>query len=321
MSPAEKVGMLGSKPEEAYGKANPPTAMKEEREPQSEPKSGAGEAPEILPPLYRDLLKSRGNLEEEVYQRTLALATLAHEIKNPLAIISGYIELLLTEKSGPLSERQRKILEATLSNCGRLQKLTQDFLSYGALEAGKPSTQVSLVAGDLNACLSEVCGYWLARFSTKGVALYYMANSDLKPFEFDYYKVQQVVSNLLENALKFTPSGGTVWITLEPHMWERRGHQNPAPPLEQRKLASMRPNMVRVTVADSGVGIAPEFHQEVFEDFFRIPGSEHQSQGAGLGLAISRRLIQLHGGKIWVESELGAGSKFCFLLPLRGQGT
>jgi signal transduction histidine kinase len=74
--------------------------------------------------------------------------------------------------------------------------------------------------------------------------------------------------------------------------------------------------MVRVTVADSGVGIAPEFHQEVFEDFYRVPGTENQKQGAGLGLAISRRLIQLHGGKIWVESESGAGSKFCFLLPL-----
>jgi signal transduction histidine kinase len=74
---------------------------------------------------------------------------------------------------------------------------------------------------------------------------------------------------------------------------------------------------VRVTVADTGKGIAPEFHQEVFEDFFRVPGDENHARGAGLGLAIARRLVQLHEGKIWVESELGAGSKFCFLLPLR----
>jgi len=309
--------MFEGKAEGAQEEANAPTGMREDRQPDSASESDAGEAPDILPPLYRDLLQSRGRLEEEVYRRTLALATLAHEAKNPLAIIMGYVELLLTEKAGPLTERQRKILQDALANCGRLQKLTQDFLSYGALEARGAASQANFVAGDLNACLSEVCGYWLSRFSAKGVALYFMASPELKSFEFDYYKVQQVVSNLLENSLKFTPQGGTVWITLEPHMWERRSHQSPGPRLDKRRESSTDANMVRVTVADSGVGIAPEFHQEVFEDFYRVPGTEDQKQGAGLGLAISRRLIQLHGGKIWVESEAGAGSKFCFLLPLR----
>jgi signal transduction histidine kinase len=305
---------------EAQGKGDMPIGMREDRQPISRTPRENGEAPEILPPLYRDLLESRGRLEEEAYRRTLALATLAHEIKNPLAIITGYVELLLTEKAGPLTDRQRKILEGALSSCAQLQKLTQDFLAYGALEAGQSAIQINYALGDLNACLSEVCGYWLDRFSTRGVALYFMANPELQPFELDCYKVQQVVSNLLENSLKFTPPGGTVWLTAEPHLWERRGHQNPAPPLERRRESSMGARMIRVTVADTGVGIAPEFHQEVFEDFYRVPGNEEQRHGAGLGLAIARRLVQAHGGKIWVESDVGIGSKFSFLLPLRRLG-
>ena len=276
-----------------------------------------GETPDVLPPVYQELLESRGQLEEKVYRRTLALATLAHEIKNPLAIITGYVELLLTEKVGPLADQQQKILQEALSTCSQLRKVTQDFLAYGALEAGKTAIQVNLAVGDLNACLSEVMGYWLERFSTKGVALYFVANPELKPFEFDYYKVQQVVSNLLENSVKFTLPGGTVWLAAEPHMWERRVYQSPPPALERRKAGSAGANMVRVTVADTGIGIAPEFQQEVFEDFFRAPMAEDERHGAGLGLAISRRLVQMHGGRIWVESELGVGSKFSFLLPLR----
>lgn len=277
---------------------------------------GTDETATRLPALYQDLLQARGHLEEELHRRTLALATLAHEIKNPLGIISGYVEMLLSRKVGPLTERQRKILEETQSNCARLQKFAQEFLAYSSLAMGNASVMLRLESGDLSACLSEVCGYWMDKFSAKGVALYFNANPGIPLFKFDYHKLQQVVSNLLDNSLKFTPAGGAVWLTVEPHFWERRSHTSP-PARERRRGGSAGANAVRVTVADTGKGVAPEFLQEVFEDFFSVPGDEIPAPGAGLGLAIARRLVQLHEGKIWVESELGAGSRFCFLLPLR----
>jgi signal transduction histidine kinase len=269
----------------------------------------------ILPPLYKDLLEAYTRQENEIRKRTTALATMAHELKTPLAIIAGYIELLLGQRAGPLNDRQRQILEDSQSNCARLQKFIQDFLASSALEVGKVTMKFE--RADLNACLSEVCGYWLDRFHAKGVAFYFPLNPKLEPFEFDSYKVQQVVSNLLDNALKFTKSGGMVWVTAEPHYWERRSHQDLPLDHERRREAAALPNAIRVTVSDTGPGIAPEYHQEIFDDFFKVPEQEDQSQGTGLGLAIARRLVQGHGGKIWVESEPGAGSKFSFLLPLR----
>lgn len=282
--------------------------------------SGVTSTNEPLPPLYRELLQSRGQLEQEVHERTLALAALAHEFKEPLAIISGYIELLLDQAAGSLTDRQRKILEAANNNCLRLRRISQDFLSYGALQAGSRTFPVSFEMGDLNACLSEVCGYWMPKFAGKGVALFFQANSQIAPFRFDYHKVEQVVSNLIDNALKYSGRGGSVWVTAEPRAWDRRQLQTSNPKLERRKKATRGLNAVCVSVADTGIGIAGEFHHEIFEDFFRVSGGEAEPYGAGLGLAISRRLVQLHSGKIWVESEPGKGSKFSFLLPLNQSG-
>jgi signal transduction histidine kinase len=267
------------------------------------------------PVPYPDLLKARGDLEEELQKRTLALATLAHEMKNPLAIISGYVDVLLSRKVGPLNERQRNILDEARANCARLQKFSQEFLAYSSLTMGSASVVLRLEPGDLGACLSEVCGYWMDRFSAKGVALYFQPNPRIGLFKFDYHKIQQVISNLLENALKFTEKGGSVWLTTETHLWERRGRLNTPQAVQRRQSRSAGASAVRISVADTGKGIAAEFHQEVFQDFFRVP-DDIGTPGAGLGLAIARRLVQLHGGKIWVESELGAGSRFCFLLPL-----
>jgi signal transduction histidine kinase len=99
-------------------------------------------------------------------------------------------------------------------------------------------------------------------------------------------------------------------------MWERRGVSNSAVNGERRRQSVKVPNAVKVSVADTGPGIRPEFHMEIFDDFFRLPGSE-SAEGMGLGLAIARRLLQGMGGKIWVESEPGAGCKFSFLIPMK----
>jgi signal transduction histidine kinase len=264
---------------------------------------------------FEELLQSFERLQNESSRRTTALAHAAHELKTPLSVMVGYLELLLTDKLGPLTDRQRRILQDMRANGTRLQQFIQDFLTYSALETGNVSMRFEIA--DLNACLSEVCSFWLQRFTQHGVALYFLANENLKPFPFDNFKVQHIVSNLLDNALKFTPTGGTVWLNAEPHMWDRRGSKTARLADERRKQASAMPNAVRVSVSDTGVGIAPEFQQEIFDDFYKAPQGSTNPQGMGLGLSIARRLVQAHGGRIWMESQPGAGTKFSFLLPLK----
>lgn len=255
------------------------------------------------------------NLLCERFQRTTnALASAAHDLKTPLAILNGYIELLQSEKLGPLNERQRDVIGDMRSSGQRLQNFIQDFLSYTVLETGELRMQYE--SGDMNATLSEVCRLWSPRFQERGLALYFLANEKLPVFSFDSPKIQRVISNLLENASKFTPSGGTVWLHAEPYMWERRSAAKPGVERERRRQSLSVPNAVKVSVSDTGPGIPPEYHLEVFDDFFRLPGSENKSDGMGLGLAIARRLVNGMGGKVWVESEPGNGCKFSFLVPL-----
>jgi len=275
-------------------------------------------ATELHSSSQQELLQAYMQLQERYHRCTEALASAAHDLKTPLAILSGYIELLQNEKLGPLSERQRAILLDMQASSARLEHFVQDFLTFSVLETGE--LKMKYESGDMNACLSEICSFWLTRFQQKSVALYFLANEKLPPLIFDYAKVQRVVSNLLDNAAKFTPAGGTVWLHAEPHMWERRANYMGRPAQERRKLRSEVPNAVKVSVSDTGPGIAPEFHQEIFDDFFRLPQAGISGEGVGLGLAIARRLVQAFGGKIWVESEQGAGCKFCFLLPVRHAG-
>jgi len=292
----------------AAGKASPTDLFKSTMAFSWSDKDGEAQRQE-----FEDLLRSYERLQGESRRRTTALAHAAHELKTPLAIMAGYLDLLLTDKVGPLSERQRRILDDMRANASRLQQFIHDFLTYSALETGNVSMRFEMA--DLNACLQEVCSFWLHRFHQQGVALYVLVNEKLKPFPFDNFKVQHIVSNLLDNALKFTPSGGTVWLNAEPHVWERRVGKSERVSGDRRKQSASVPNSVRISVSDTGVGIAPEFQQEIFEDFIKA-SHEKNSQGMGLGLSIARRLVQAHGGRIWMESQPGSGTKFSFLIPL-----
>jgi signal transduction histidine kinase len=285
---------------------------------------GTAELSQVCP-LRRSGNPADGNCPEELlrqfqqlqtrYDRCAqSLATAAHDLRTPLAIIYGYIELLLTGKLGPLTEKQRSVLDDMLASSSRLKNLISDFLTFTGLQTG--NLEMRFEIGNLNACLAEVCSFWSPRFQEKGVAFYFLENEKVEPFPFDYERVQRVMSNLLENALKFTPAGGTVWLHCEPHMWERRAVFKPSGQ-ERRRRSMEAPNAVRISVADTGPGIPPEFHQEIFNDFFQVPEDSNNNPGMGLGLGIARRLIQAHRGKIWVESESGSGSKFCVLLPLK----
>ena len=261
-----------------------------------------------------DLQQDYNQLAERFARTTNALASAAHDLKTPLAILNGYIELLQSEKLGPLNEKQRDVIGDMRSSGQRLQNFIQDFLSYTVLETGELRMQYE--PGDMNATLSEVCRLWSPRFQERGLALYFLANEKVPEFSFDSPKIQRVISNLLENASKFTPSGGTVWLHAEPYMWERRLATKPGVERERRRHPLLVPNAVKVSVSDTGTGIPPEYHLEVFDDFFRLPGTENKSDGMGLGLAIARRLVNGMGGKLWVESEPGNGCKFSFLVPL-----
>jgi signal transduction histidine kinase len=270
--------------------------------------SGAGDIPaaENLATEYKEL--------RERFQRTTnALASAAHDLKTPLSILNGYVELLQTEKLGPLSDRQREVLGDMQASGKRLQQFVQDFLTYSALETGGLNMQFQ--PGNLNECLGGVCRLWSNRFQEKGLALYFLGNETLPVFPFDAPKLERVISNLLENAYKFTPQSGTVWVHAEPHMWDRRTASVPSTS-DRRRQDLKQPNAVKISVADTGPGIPAEFHLEVFDDFFRVPTNASE-EGMGLGLAIARRLVQGMGGKIWVESEPGAGCKFSFLIPYK----
>jgi two-component system sensor histidine kinase TorS len=274
-----------------------------------------GQPPAAEAGNYDELLRAYNQLRERSLRTTNALASAAHDLKTPLAILNGYIELLESEKLGTLNERQSEILRDMRSSGQRLQHFIQDFLSYSVLETGE--IKMRYETGDVNSCLSEVCRLWSHRFQENGLALYFLANDKLAPFPFDSAKVQRVISNLLENASKFTPAGGTVWLHAEPYMWERRSGTNPSISSERRQQDNPLPNSIKISVADTGPGIPPEYHIEVFDDFFRLPQAESQSDGMGLGLAIARRLVNGMGGKIWVESDPGAGCKFSFIIPLQ----
>lgn len=258
---------------------------------------------------YRNLLSAYLRLQEVNRQKTVFLASAAHELKTPLAVMKGYYDLLLSGSLGTLADKQREIVRESKESCERLVRLVSMFLNYSALESGKLVLHTR--ENDLRECLADLVNRWQEAFTRKQVRLEARFNEALAPFRFDYQKVQQCTATLLDNALKHTSSGGGVTITAEPHFWERRSTAL-APSAERRREDERSPNSVLIAVADTGPGIAPEYHQEIFEDFVRV---DRSSSGMGLGLAIAKRLVQAHRGKIWVESEPGRGSTFAMLLP------
>jgi two-component system sensor histidine kinase/response regulator len=259
---------------------------------------------------YRNLLAAYLRLQEVNRQKTVFLASAAHELKTPLAVMKGYYDLLLSGSLGKLTERQREMLQESKESCDRLVRLVSMFLNYSALESGKLMLQ--LRENDLRDCINDLTCRWQDAFQRAKVHLEIKVHPDLPSFKFDYQKVQQCVANLLDNALKHTPAEGCVTMIAEPHFWERRVSEA-SPSTDRRRDAGMRANSVLVSVTDTGGGIAAEFHQEIFEEFVRVDPS---SSGMGLGLAITKRLIQAHRGKVWVDSVVGSGSSFSFLLPI-----
>jgi signal transduction histidine kinase len=262
---------------------------------------------------YRNLLAAYLRLQDVNRQKTVFLASAAHELKTPLAVIKGYYDLLLSGSLGKLNEKQCDILQESKDSCERLVRLVSMFLNYSTLESGK--LVLYLRDNDLGDCLTELATRWHEAFQRNHVRLESAIDEKLPIFKFDYQKVQQTVANLLDNALKHTPAGGCVTMRADLHFWERRVAKD-LPATDRRRERKHEPNCIRVAVSDTGAGIAAEHHQEIFEDFVRV---DRSSSGMGLGLAIAKRLVQAHRGKIWVDSELRHGCTFTFLLPIDNQ--
>jgi signal transduction histidine kinase len=219
------------------------------------------------------------------------LANMSHELRTPLNAIIGFSEVLSQQMFGAVNPKQHEYLGDIGASGQHLLSLINDILDLSKVEAGKMELQPSRFS--LAAALASVMMMVQERALRRGVELRTELDPNVDVVEADERKVKQVVLNLLTNAVKFTPAGGQVRL--------RAGRDGAG---------------VVVAVMDNGVGIAPADQARVFEEFAQARGtSMPEQEGTGLGLTLSRRLVELHGGTIWVESELGKGSTFTFTLP------
>lgn len=263
----------------------------------------------------RSLSQSTPTPDEQLqHERTLLVASAAHELKTPLAVIAGYSDFLLGEHAGPLSPQQKNVVTEIQQNTLRLQRLVQSFLKFSALESGKFEIKKEL--RNINQCVADAISQWRIPYMTRGITCEFSPDSTLELVAVDGVKLQNIICNLLDNALKFTPPFGRVQVTTKNDLWERRNSRAlEVIHLERRdSSAGSRNNCIRIDVTDNGPGIPPEFHGEIFEDFRQLE-QNGQTQGIGLGLAIARRLAEAHGGRVIVESVIGQGSTFSVFLP------
>ena len=222
------------------------------------------------------------------------LANMSHELRTPLNAIIGFSEVLGQRMFGELNTRQTEYLGDIQTSGQHLLSLINDILDLSKVEAGKMELQSSTFS--FEAALQSVVMMVRERASGRGIHLTSKVDPAIGAVEADERKIKQVVLNLLTNAVKFTPAGGRVDLR-----------------------ATREGDDLAVAVADTGQGIAPADLARVFEEFAQARGgAERAEEGTGLGLTLSRRFVELHGGKIWVESELGKGSTFTFTLPIAG---
>jgi signal transduction histidine kinase len=256
-----------------------------------------GEAEAELAERAEALRRSNEQLKEIDRLKTDFVNAVSHELRTPLTSIRGYAEFLEDEIGGALAPEQRTYVEEIQENTHRLQRLVDDLLDFAKLEAG--TFRLTLATGDLSARTREVVNSLQPVARQSGVRLSFEDESGPLPITMDAGRIEQVLINLVGNAVKFTTEGGQVRIRTE-----------------------RRPGEVWVGIEDTGIGISPEAIAQLFEKFFQVDNTSTRARGgAGLGLAISKALVEAHGGRIGVESAPGHGSTFWFTLPAgTGQG-
>ncbi|MEW5762231.1 MAG: HAMP domain-containing sensor histidine kinase [Bacillota bacterium] len=223
------------------------------------------------------------------------LASISHELRTPLTSIIGFAELLLDDAAKrELGPREREYVGLILESSRQLLAVVNDLLDIAKIEAGKMELHRKEFA--LSPLLEECLAMFREKSFRQKIILKINVPGDVGTLTADPRRVKQVVCNLLANALRFTPAGGRVTLT-----------------------ACRRAREVEISVRDTGPGIPPEYHDRIFNAFEQVYRSLPAGDtGTGLGLAIARRLVELHGGRIWVESQPGQGSCFYFTLPVQG---
>jgi signal transduction histidine kinase/ActR/RegA family two-component response regulator len=242
--------------------------------------------------LMRALEQRSAELEVASQHKSEFLASMSHELRTPLNAIIGFSEVLLERMFGDLNVRQDEYLHDILSSGRLLLELLNDILDLSKVEAGQLQLEPSRFS------VAEALDYGAAmvreRAARHGIDLRSEIDSDVGDIEADELRFKQVVLNLVSNAVKFTPDGGKVTVG-----------------------ASRTGDEVTVLVTDTGVGIADSDRDRIFESFQQSGRSPNRQEGTGLGLTLCRRIVELQGGRIWVESEVGAGSTFGFAIPAR----
>jgi len=279
------------------------------------PESGRGRRPQVLevhPP--RKAVQERRARHHAVEPEVFPLVSAAHEFKTPLVAMLGYTDLLRSARLGPINDKQKQVLDEMQESAERLQKLIQDLLLLFQLKAarGAGGNKLALAVAEVNEHVGEIFNYWAPAAKLKSIAYEFHPAPGRLRVRVETLKLQHIISNLIENALKYTPTRGQVVVSVTPCFWERRKTQTEFLFNLERSASRRIENAVRIDVTDSGPGIPPEHREDIFWDFVQLPGAS--SRGTGLGLAIARRLTEAYGGAIWVESELGKGSKFSLLL-------
>ena len=237
-----------------------------------------------------ELQRVYGELETASRHKSEFLANMSHELRTPLNAILGFSQVLEKRLFGELNEKQGEYVEDIRSSGNHLLSLINDVLDLSKVEAGQIELEVAPFS--LREAVERGIVMVRERASKNEVALAAEIAPEVQVVTADERRIRQVLFNLLSNAVKFTPAGGRIEVS-----------------------AARVDGQIHVAVADNGPGIAPEDRDRIFEEFQQTDAGAQQHEGTGLGLALSKRLVELHGGRIWVESELGAGSRFVFTLP------
>jgi signal transduction histidine kinase len=229
-------------------------------------------------------------LETASKHKSEFLANMSHELRTPLNAIIGFSQVLREGISGEINAKQEEYLDDIVTSGNHLLALINDVLDLSKVEAGQVDLQVAPFS--LRDALERGVSMVREQATTDGVQVALHANGGLDVVTGDERRIRQVIFNLLSNAVKFTPAGGLVDVS-----------------------ATQRNGEVTVSIADTGPGIAAEDLDRIFEEFQQTEAGARQREGTGLGLALSKRFVEMHGGRIWCDSELGKGSTFRFTLP------
>jgi signal transduction histidine kinase len=241
--------------------------------------------------LFQEIEEKSRQLEVADRHKSEFLASMSHELRTPLNAVIGFSEVLLDRMFGELNPKQDEYLQDILASGRHLLSLINDILDLAKIEAGRMELEVTDF--HLPQAIDNAITLIRERAARRAITLEVDVDPRLGEIKGDERKVKQVLLNLLSNAIKFTPEGGRVKVQ-----------------------AGLADGFAEISVIDTGVGIAPEDHEAVFEEFRQV-GSDYakKHEGTGLGLTLSRRFVELHGGKIWVKSQLGQGATFTFTLP------